>query len=113
MEHLAEFREDSLQKIPLTLIISLPWINETKNIFFIKEDCLIKLIKLFVNRTNSTSYNRTFQLTFAPDILIQTILYMQRSNHKQTLHLFFINLCQSFHAISQKTCHYHLTFLKA
>ena len=34
-EHLAEFREDLSQYNPWTLLISVTWIKETKNIFFI------------------------------------------------------------------------------
>ena len=48
-----------------------------------------------INKTiqTVTNYNGTFQLTFAPDILIQTILYIiQHSNHEQTLHSVFHQL---------------------
>ena len=89
-EHLAEFREDLPQNNLCTLLISVTWISKTINIFFIKEDYLIKWIKLFINWTNSTNYYGTFQLTFTPNILIETILYMiQRSNHEQTLYSVF------------------------
>ena len=66
--------------------------KKTKNVFFIK-DHIIKLVQFFINRTNSTNYNGTFQLTFANDILIQTIFYiMPYSIHKQTLHSVFHQL---------------------
>ena len=101
MEHLVEFKENSSQKYTWTLLISLTSINKTKNVFFIKEDYVIKLVKLFINRTNSTNYNGTFQLTFATDILIHTILYIiQRSNHQQTSHCFsstYVNRSMRFH----------------
>lgn len=89
-EHLGEL----CNCIGWTLFITITPIYE-RSFFFIRHDKLPKLLKLFINHTNTPLYDRTHQTTFDNDLLILSLLYILKlTEHPHTTDLVLHHLSQ-------------------